>query len=148
MAPSVTLLRSDHLEYTTVLATEVCCNCQMPFAMPASLQRDARKDPEIWFYCPRGHQQHYPGRTEEDRLRDKLARETRRANMAEETARHQRSRAVDAERSRAAYKAVATRQRNRIARGVCPCCNRYFPAMSEHMFTEHPQYAGEPLVPA
>jgi hypothetical protein len=146
-APAVTIVDSSRIEYTTTMATEVCCSCGVPFAMPASLQRNARQDPDQWFWCPNGHRQHYTGETEEDRLRRKLTAANRRADSAESTATRQRQRAEAAERSRSAYKAVATRQRNRIARGVCPCCNRYFPEMNEHMFTQHPDYAGEPLVP-
>lgn len=146
-AGSVTILGADQIEWTTRLVTEVCCSCAVPFAMPASLQRNARQDKDIWFWCPNGHQQHYT-ESEADKLRGQLERSQRKARLAEDTARRQRERAESAERSRAAYKAVATRQRNRIARGVCPCCNRYFPQMFEHMNVKHPQYAGEPLVPS
>lgn len=147
MSSSVTIVGADRIEYTTKLVTEVCCACAVPFAMPASLQKQLRSDPGTTFYCVNGHAQHYTGETEEAKLRKQLEASRLRADRAEDTARYQRNRAARAERSAIAYKGVATRQRNRIARGVCPCCNRYFPEMDQHMITKHPQYAGEPLVP-
>lgn len=147
MSASVTIVGADRIEYTTRMATEVCCCCGVPFAMPDSMQRERRQNPGTAFWCPNGHSQHYTGKTEEAKLREQLEASRLRAERAEAAAKRQRQRAVDAERSASAYKGVATRQRNRIARGVCPCCNRYFPSMERHMQTNHPQYAGEPLVP-
>ena len=143
---SVTILDADRITWTTRLLTEVCCNCHMPFAMPEGFQRAAREDPAVWFYCPRGHQQHY---TDDPLARAKRERDAakRRAEQAEATARRERGLKIGAQRQASAYKGVATRQRNRIARGVCPCCNRYFRPMAAHMASKHPQYAGEPLVP-
>lgn len=146
MSSSVTIVGADRIEWTTRLATEVCCACAVPFAMPDSLQREARKDPDQWFWCPNGHKQHY-AESEADKLRRQLEASRLRADRAETTARRQRERAQAAERSATAYKGVATRQRNRIARGVCPCCNRQFPSLRDHMAVKHPRYAGEPLVP-
>lgn len=40
---------------------------------------------------------------------------------------------------------VCTRTRNRIAAGVCPCCNRTFQNLADHMRTLHADYvAAEP----
>ena len=140
---TVTLLDAGrHLEYTTALVLEVCCCCAIPFAMPASFQREARKDPDVWFWCCAGHRQHY-AESEADRLRKKLAAAQRRAASAEETAARQRERAEGAERSASAYKGVATRMRRRIGRGVCPCCNRYFADVDAHMGRKHPGWHAE-----
>lgn len=48
-----------------------CPNCGIQFAITGSYERRRRAD-HVNFYCPSGHAQHYPGQTDEDRLR-KLA---------------------------------------------------------------------------
>jgi hypothetical protein len=35
---------------------------------------------------------------------------------------------------------VATRIRNRIAAGVCPCCTRTFKNVARHIKDKHPTY--------
>ena len=47
-----------------------------------------------------------------------------------------------AERSAAAYKGHLTRVKRRVGNGVCPCCNRTFKNLADHMTTKHPDYAG------
>lgn len=41
-------------------------------------------------------------------------------------------------------KGVVTRTRNRIANGVCPCCDRSFTNLQRHMASKHPDYAHAP----
>ena len=40
-----------------------------------------------------------------------------------------------------AQKGVTTRLKNRVQKGVCPCCNRYFAQLQRHMTTQHPNFA-------
>ena len=42
-----------------------------------------------------------------------------------------------------AEKAAKTRIKNRIKNGVCPCCNRTFKNIHDHMKTKHPDYVKE-----
>ena len=135
----------DEVTFTVRLVTKSAACASLPHRSTCA---KALEDHSINFYCPHGHDQHFIGKTEAELLTDKLAVARRRAEMAEAAARLNRERANAAERSRAAYKGVATRQRNRIARGVCPCCNRYFEPMARHMAEKHPDYAGAPVVPA
>lgn len=37
-------------------------------------------------------------------------------------------------------KAAHTRTKNRIAKGVCPCCSRTFLDLQRHMQTKHPDF--------
>ena len=146
MPANVTLLNADHLEYTTQLVVEICCNCNVPFAMPRSLQQAAREDSDIWFWCVRGHSQHY---TDDLIAKYKKERDAarNRAASAEQAARRQRELREAAERSASAYKAVATKARKRIGRGVCPCCNRSFAQVERHMASKHPDYAFAEVTP-
>lgn len=36
---------------------------------------------------------------------------------------------------------VVTKTKNRIGKGVCPCCNRTFVELARHIATKHPDYA-------
>lgn len=128
----------------TSLALEICCNCSIEFAMPIDFQQK-RRDDHITFYCPKGHPQHYTGKTEADRLREQLDAER---------AQHQQTRAhlnsrVAAEKAAAhgarvkagIAKAALDRAMKRIGAGVCPCCNRTFKQLAKHMHTKHPELA-------
>ena len=52
-----------------------------------------------------------------------------------EMARHDQTKA-----SLRSHKAAKTRIKNRISKGICPCCNWYFENLAKHMTTEHPHY--------
>lgn len=114
------------------LTTEVCCNCGMLFAMPSDYQRRRRNDHE-WFYCPSGHKQHYTGVTEEQRLRNEVERQRQMREAAEARARAEKQRLTQVARAH-------SRMRKRVANGVCPCCNRSFGNLREHMRTQHPDF--------
>jgi hypothetical protein len=131
----------DEVDCTVKLVVEICCNCAVPFAMPASLRREALADHSISFYCPHGHGQHYVGKTDAEREHERRVAAERRAELAEDTAKRQRERASAAERSATAYKGVATRMRNRIGKGTCPCCHRHFANVERHMDSQHPDWA-------
>lgn len=51
--------------------TEECCECHMAFAMTRDYKIQRLKDHK-YFYCPKGHQQYYTGKSDEQKLRDKL----------------------------------------------------------------------------
>lgn len=81
---------------TTFLATlvhEVCCHhwCGVLFGIESGHQAELRKNHGA-FYCPNGHRQYYVEKTEAELLRDKLARETHRAEQAQAEAQRQRDR--------------------------------------------------------
>lgn len=111
------------------LITEECCNCGMTFAMTADFQRRSLNDHRRSFYCPAGHAQHYTGKSDEQKLKEELARNTHLRDQLQASA-------EDAERTRFAL----IRDRHRFANGVCPCCNRYFDNVKRHMSGQHPEY--------
>ena len=120
------------------LVTEICYKCKAPFAMAESLYRTAITGCEsVKFYCPFGHSQHYiSGPSTEDKLRqerDRLKQET--ARLIDE-AREATEKAAKAERA-------LKRHKKRSAAGSCPCCNRTFSNMAEHMKTQHPEFVAE-----
>jgi DNA-binding transcriptional regulator YiaG len=117
----------------TWLETETCCNCGMVFAMPKDFQQKKRNNPGSTFYCPSGHGQHYVGETKAQKLQREL--EQRESQLAD--ARDQANRLM-AERDAAAK--AHKKMRTRVANGVCPCCNRSFENLRNHMQSQHPEY--------
>lgn len=117
----------------TWLETETCCACGIMFAMPADFQRKKRDNPGSSFYCPNGHGQHYVGETKEQKLQREIER--RDAQLADARDRANR---LMAERDAAAK--AHKKMRTRVANGVCPCCNRSFENLRNHMKNQHPGY--------
>jgi hypothetical protein len=121
-----------------------CFRCKCDIFLPDSLHDAARRSERISFWCPYGHEQHFPaGETDEAKLRrerDRLAQQI--AQRDDEIARQRRLR-EEAERSLTATKGVVTRMRNRVGHGICPCCTRTFGNLQRHMKTQHPTYVAE-----
>lgn len=124
--------------FTAVTTFEIvhCYKCGMAFGIPQDFQERRCSDKQS-FYCPAGHPQAYVGPSDRDRAQ-KLAGQL----DMERTRRQQAEKVADyATRSR---KAVSTRLKKvkaRVGHGVCPCCNRTFKALADHMATQHPTYA-------
>ena len=128
------------MTHVSTLVTEECCSCHIIFAMPKYLQDQARAaGPGKSFYCPLGHAQHYSVR-EVDRLRRELEAERELVQAARAAAQAADDQAQAAIRSARAIRGHLTRARKRIANGVCPCCNRSFPNLRDHMAAKHPGY--------
>jgi DNA-binding transcriptional regulator YiaG len=115
----------DSIEFVTI----TCCECRMPFGMSRSFYDAKRKDHKT-FTCPAGHEQHFTGKSEEDKLREEVERKTQMIDAANQ-------RAHRLERQRDDVAKAHKRMRDRIRNGVCPCCNRTFQNLLRHMQTEH-----------
>ena len=133
------------LAWSSHSVTIKCCNCGLPFAVPEDWNSERLRDRKN-FYCPNGHQQHYIGKTEEQKLREQL--EAQKAQTARE--REQRVAAEKAARTArkgaAIIRGKAKAMRERVGNGVCPCCRRTFQNLLRHMHTQHPGFKGADLV--
>lgn len=115
---------------------ETCCSCHIVFAMPASLNQKLRDHPGTSFWCPAGHDQYYTGKSDAQKLREQLEQKEKQLSQQTirlETLRHERDH----------QERCATRLRKkleRVKKGVCPCCNRTFQNLWEHMMCKHPEY--------
>lgn len=115
-----------------------CFKCAVEFHVPTSLYT-ARKRDGASFWCPNGHEQHFC-ETNEARLSKQVERlQTQNANLLN-AVESERSVRKTAERSAAATRGLMTKAKNRIAKGVCPCCNRYFKELHRHMQDKHADY--------
>jgi hypothetical protein len=112
----------------------------MDFGMkPEFVQQ--RRDDHKNFYCPQGHDLCFGGRSKAERLAEQLEREKRLRGWSEASLTAVRDQLGATERSLVGHKAAKTRIKNRIAAGVCPCCNRSFQNVEKHMSGQHPDFA-------
>lgn len=129
------------LYVTVTLESETCCKCGIVFGIESRHRAELRrKTTKASFFCPNGHEQHYVGETEADRLRRELAWAERQRDNARAELRMTAN-------SLRVVKGHKTRLKKRIAAGVCPCCRRSFENVARHMKSKHPDYAasdGEP----
>lgn len=109
-----------------------CAACGILFGISSDFKERRRSD-HSGFYCPAGHSNVYKQENEEERLRKIIQIERAAADQIKATL-------SDTRKSLNAQKAQTTRIKNRIANGVCPCCNRSFKNILSHMNTKHPEY--------
>lgn len=121
-----------------------CCNekCHVTFGLSSGHYQQCKADSSRTFFCSNGHGQHFSEseadklRRERDRLQQQMAYKNERIDDLEKSRR-------DLEKSNAATRGVVTRIKNRVANGVCPCCNRTFSNLHNHMQLKHPNYRKE-----
>lgn len=117
-----------------------CCTCGVAFAITETYERERRRD-HLNFYCPNGHPQHWPGKSDLEQLREQVAAEQRRVQWATEQAERNARALVSAEHRLRATRGVVTKIKRRVGKGVCPCCNRTFRDLARHMDGQHPEFA-------
>ncbi len=125
-----------------------CYKCGVIWGMPTALNTQRHADKES-FWCPNGHSQHYAA-SEADKLKAKLQAQEQATAAAEKKATREREWRLQAEEEKrhterrlAAQRGVTTRMKNRVANGVCPCCNRHFANLHRHMQTKHAGFVAE-----
>ena len=121
------------------LVTISCCNCGVLFCLTTTF-RDQLRQTHNQFYCPNGHPQWFPAKTEADKLRETLeATRKRHDKEMEWLTQHRNTLEKDLKSAEAKLK----RQAKRALAGVCPCCNRTVKQMAAHIKSKHPEYKGE-----
>lgn len=121
-----------------------CCQCKMEFGLNDEFERVARQTSQL-FSCPAGHKQHFPqGESESEKLRRERDRLQQRVAEYQDYWQEASDRAAKAERRVSAAKGQITKLKNRASKGVCPCCNRHFTNLEQHMANKHPAFMNEP----
>jgi len=122
-------------EYCHVISEEMvledCCSCGISFGITKSFYSSRRKTGQN-FYCPNGHSMVY-NNSEYDNLKENAKKYHKWYDEEVE-------RRCVAEGSLRATKGHLTRTKNRISKGVCPCCNRHFKDLAAHMENKHPSF--------
>lgn len=100
--------------------------------MPDFFKKTRHEDHRT-FYCPNGHSQHYVGESDADRFERLYNAESQKLLPLRER--------LEAEK-RAHEKTVKKLKRTekRAAAGVCPCCNRTFKQLAQHMESNHKDF--------
>lgn len=120
----------------------MCCSeCGVTYYFPEDWATRAKQEGKSW-KCPNGHSQWY-GEGENDKLRRERDQLKQRIAQKEDHIAHLRDSRDHTERRLHATKGVVTRIKNRVGRGVCPCCNRTFENLHRHMAGQHPNYIAE-----
>lgn len=128
---------TNTLTYTGTLRI-VSCWCGVEHAIPQNMydnsfrQRDAG-EPQTSIYCPLGHTWTFAGESKVAQVERSLLQEQQRHDQTKAWLRDERNK-LNAERS------AKSRIKNRVANGVCPCCNRSFDNLRRHMKSKHPKY--------
>lgn len=125
--------------YTGTLVVKECPSCGITYGVPEDFNRKRSEDGETW-YCPRGHRVHY-GETDVQRLQKALDQSEHSRTWAQQRHRDECIKRRGVERRLSATQGVVTRTKNRIARGICLCCNKTFADLRKHMTHKHPDYA-------
>lgn len=119
-------------DFPVDLFVETCCSCGMVFAMPKDWKdRLVRKNGT--FYCPRGHEQWYSGKTEAQKERERADRLARDADYQRQERRAAERRELTAKQQHGKTKAKL----RRIEAGACPHCSETFPNIARHMQDMH-----------
>lgn len=118
-----------------------CASCGVVFGMPVEME-ERRRDDHKAFYCPNGHNLVFSGptRAEKEAQAARASADRRRALLIAE-----QDQAHAAKREAIEAKANEARLRWRVGNGVCPCCQRTFPALAAHVATKHPEFAHRDL---
>ena len=119
--------------YANVKLTTIDCGeCGGTYAISERYRQHKFENSGTW-HCPYCKTSWGFTGSEIDNLKEKLRNEAKRREWVEKDL-------ANAENRVRAQKAAKTRLKNRIADGVCPCCNRTFQNLSRHMTSQHPDY--------
>lgn len=130
---------SSVISLATTYVEHTCGNCGVQFAFTEAFYNARRSDKKGW-HCPNGCVRYFTG--ESDAQRERRAREAaeRRETSLRAMLDQERESLKHLERRHAAAKGVATRIRNRVKHGVCPCCSETFKELRDHMKAAHPDF--------
>lgn len=130
-----------HVETLTILA---CADCHMLFGITKSFEQD-RRDDHTNFYCPKGHPNHWPQQSDEERFRKEKAVLERKLDNALAREDREKAHRQAVERTNRALKGHLTRWKRRVSNGVCPVasCKRHFPNVQNHVKTCHADWLKE-----
>ena len=114
----------------TKLFVEPCIDCGIVFAVPEGYN-NARREDHRTFYCPNGHNLHYPQESNAEKFQ-------RLYHEAEKRAGRNYDRAEATERSLVATKGHVTRLRKKVLAGECPFCGQHLRDLERHISRQHP----------
>lgn len=83
------------------------------------------------------------GKSEIDRMKEELKQAYKDTKFYSDRLANERAAHEQTQMSLRGHKAAKTRLINRVSKGICPCCNRYFKNLHAHMENQHSDYCKE-----
>lgn len=122
----------------------ICANdqCNVTIYLPDDLISKLR-DNHKTFYCYNGHTNYFPQQSDTEKLKADLEKMTGFRDNANKRLEWKEQELKQEKASKIALKGVVTRTKNRVKNGVCPCCNRSFVNLAQHMAGQHPNYGNK-----
>lgn len=96
----------------TATAIVRCSACGIAFAVPENWFRARKNDHKTW-WCPNGDRQHFPGKTEADKLRERLEQEKRCCELNRARAAHLDEQVEHRERQIRGYRGALAKAKKR-----------------------------------
>ncbi len=130
--------------HRTALTTVACCTCGGAIGLNEIWVANARSEgnQRHQFWCPYcGVRQGWGGKSKEEKLREEIAQLQKLQQVLKDSRKRALAEAEHFRRSRDGMKGVVAKIKNRVGRGVCPCCNRHFTNLERHMKSKHPEMA-------
>lgn len=125
---------------TTTSLTTINCKCGGTYAINERYREEKARTGGYW-HCPYCECSWGYGEGENARLKKEVEAAKKREQMANQRADDWRVRADHEGRRAAAARGQVTKLKNRVGKGVCPCCNRTFANLQRHMQGQHPDWA-------
>lgn len=126
------------IELISPIVATSCGSCHIRFGLQKDFMEERQRDGHH-FHCPNGCRLSW---SENDATRAKKESDRLRilnASLMQDVERARSARKV-AERQASAARGLLTKAKNRINKGICPCCNRYFRELHRHMQDKHPEW--------
>lgn len=111
-----------------------CGGCGIPFFVPTKWL-NTRINNHGEFHCPNGCNRVFTGKSEAEKLKEKLEQVEREKAQREEELQNKWLDTLH-------EKQKVEKKLKRIENGVCPCCNRSFHNLQQHIQNEHPEILG------
>lgn len=109
----------------------VCGSCGIPFAVPTNWYVQ-KKNEKAEFRCPNGCCRVFIGKSEVEKLKEEIEK-VKAASQLENQKLWEKHMSVLSEKNSLERKLI------RVGKGVCPCCNRSFANLKNHMKQKHPE---------
>lgn len=124
------------------ITLEVCVcpvkGCGVTYGLDEAY-KDRLRAKAAGFYCPNGHWLSWP-ESDADKQRKRAEKAEKDAKFWRDRMRDEQEAAQHARNQARAEKAAKTRLKNRIAKGICPCCKRHFANVHRHITSQHPEF--------
>jgi len=125
--------------YKTIVFSEITCyKCHIVFCVTND-HKERLINTGDEFCCPSGHNQSYSEDKDKKRIK-KLEKELSDTHTRKNFWMDQ---ANASERSKSAMRGHLTRKKNqleKVKKGVCPCCDRFFENLHRHIKNQHPEF--------